>query len=119
MRSHIENYLLIVIGAVCSLFISFWFSAYAIALVQSFLLKLDVRKTLLSHFLIYSISAMVYCAVTWSTGSQKLIHMIGEIFLGSSPVVLMIISSVFFGITALLGSWSGWALRTIVRGAHF
>lgn len=64
----------------------------------------------------YTVLAVMYCAWVWSTGSQRLIQMIGEIFLGSSPWLMILVSSLFFGITAALGAWSGWALRTLVQG---
>ena len=48
-----------------------------------------------------------YCFYAYSTGSKELVTMIGGIFKGLSFPLLLLVSSLFYSVTAMLGAWVG------------
>jgi hypothetical protein len=111
MKSNTFFYIAVLTGSIISLFVSFWFLPFILAIPVSYYFEVSLKKSMWLHFGIYALACACYCAYAYSTGSKELVAMIGEIFKGLSFVSLLLISSVLFGITAMMGAWVGGKLR--------
>jgi len=99
----------LVLVAACSiicLFIPYWFAPFLFAFVCCWLMK-PGKQAILFHFAFYLLAAAIYCFYAYSTGSKELVTMIGGIFKGLSFPLLLLVSSLFYGVTAMLGAWLG------------
>ncbi|MBK8449015.1 MAG: hypothetical protein IPL42_02885 [Saprospiraceae bacterium] len=107
MKSRTFFYFLVCLGAFVCLFIPFWFAPFIMALFVGMISNQTKIYTCFAHFAVYMIVCAIYCYAAYATGSHKLAAMIGEIFKEISTSLLIIISSLVYGMTACLGAWLG------------
>lgn len=99
-------------GALLALLIPVWYAPFLIAALRAIVVQKIPTYFLLLNFLIYSISCMLFCFYIRAAGSEDLVRRIGELFMGVSPFVLSLVSSLLFGMNAVLGAWCGITVRS-------
>ncbi len=113
-------YNLVILGCcLLSLWIPLWFSAFGLAAIVGYFYQFDFKKSVYSHFIIYSAVCIIFCFYAYNTGGKELVMMIGEIFQGLSNAVLILLSSILQGISAVCGVWTGIAIRKIQQDLFF
>ena len=110
MKSNTLFYALVLIGSFISLFIPLWFLPFIVAIPVSYYFDVSLKKSMLVHLIVYAVICAAFCMYSYSAGSKELVSMIGQIFKGISFSVMMILSCVLFGVTAMLGAWVGGAI---------
>lgn len=111
MKSNSLFYTAVLTGSVLSLFVPFWFVSFILAIPVGFYFDVSVKKAMWVHLGIYAFACVAYGFYAYTSGSKELVMMIGDIFKGMSFMVLLLISSLLFGITAMMGAWIGGQLR--------
>ena len=111
MKSLSLFYIIVIAGSIICLFIPFWFAPFFISLAGSCFFEASLKKSMLVHLCVYAAVCAGYCLYAYNTGSKELVGMIGEIFKGISFVMMMILSSIFYGVTAMMGAWVGGVLK--------
>ncbi|MBL7819141.1 MAG: hypothetical protein JNL65_00890 [Saprospiraceae bacterium] len=101
--------------ALGSLLIPFWFVAFFLALACCWFFDISAGFKLIAHFIIYCGVSIAYCIYAMMQGSIALVHMISGVFQNVSPAILVILSGLLFGLTALLGAWTGHSLKALSR----
>ncbi|MBP9210677.1 MAG: hypothetical protein KBF37_10200 [Saprospiraceae bacterium] len=102
--------------SIAALFIPFWQAPFALSLLLALMLPVPLAYGLLTSFASHAIACMVFCSMANGSGSGDLVERIGRLFLGISPVLLVVISAMVYGFTATLGAWSGLAIRKFQTG---
>lgn len=111
MKSIKYFYLVVIACSLMGLFIQLWFAPFVMALVTSYLFDVNTKQAIWVHLGIYAIACALFCTYAYTTGSKELVTMIGEIFKGISFLGLLLLSCLFYGVTALMGAWVGVAIR--------
>jgi hypothetical protein len=111
MKQSIQLYGIILSASILSVLIPLWISPFLVSMITTSSFKIELRSSLRSHFIIYTGVCIMFCLYAYNTGSKVLVSMIGEIFQGVSFWVLLLLSSIIYGINALLGAWLGYSLR--------
>lgn len=102
--------------AIAALFIPFWQAPFALSLLLALMLPVPMAYGLLTSFASHAIACMVFCSMAMGSESGDLVERIGRLFMGISPVLLVVISAVVYGFTATLGAWSGLVIRKFRMG---
>lgn len=102
--------------AIAALLVPFWQAPFALSLLLALVLPVPLAYGLLTSFVSHAMVCLVFCSVAIGSGSGDLVERVGRLFLGISPVLLVAISALVYGITATLGAWSGLAIRKLRTG---
>jgi hypothetical protein len=111
MKTPVTFYILVLAGALISIWVPLWYAPFVIALIMSLIAGQSRSKSFVIHLLIYALCSLIFCMYANISGSKSLISMIGELFKGLSLPLLVIISALFFALTAAIGAWLGSSLR--------
>ncbi|MEI2694444.1 MAG: hypothetical protein V9E90_05195 [Saprospiraceae bacterium] len=105
--------ILTILMAIASLFIPFWFAVFILAMGCSMMFEISSGIKIVSHFIIYYVVCLAYCIYAMLNGSNSLVQMISGVFQGVAPSILVFLTGFIYGVTALLGAWTGNSLRNV------